>query len=125
MIDGPMPARAVVDDLVRRALAEDVGSGDVTTAATIPPGALGRGVLLAKAPMVVAGLDVARAVFAAVAGAAPLVFTPKVADGDRVVPGDGPCQCGGAGGGAADRRTHGAQPAPAALRHCHRHARLC
>ena len=38
--------------------------------------------------MVVAGLDVARAVFAEVAGVAPLVFTPKVADGDRVVPGD-------------------------------------
>ena len=71
MIDGPMPARAVVDDLVRRALAEDVGSGDVTTAATVPPGVRGRGVLLAKAPMVVAGLDVARAVFAAVAGADP------------------------------------------------------
>jgi len=88
MIDGPMPARAVVDDLVRRALAEDVGSGDVTTAATIPPGVHGRGVLLAKAPMVVAGLDVARAVFAEVAGTSPLVFTPKVADGDRVVPGD-------------------------------------
>ena len=88
MSDGPMPERAAVDDLVRRALAEDVGSGDVTTLATIPPGVRGRGVLLAKAPMVVAGLDVARAVFAEVAGSTPVVFTPTVADGDRVAPGD-------------------------------------
>ena len=88
MSDGPMPERAAVDDLVRRALAEDVGSGDVTTLATIPLGVRGRGVLLAKAPMVVAGLDVARAVFAEVAGSAPVVFTPTVADGDRVAPGD-------------------------------------
>ena len=88
MSDGPMPGRAVVDDLVRRALAEDVGSGDVTTLATIPLGVRGRGVLLAKAPMVVAGLDVARAVFAEVAGSTPVVFTPIVADGDRVGPGD-------------------------------------
>ena len=40
--------------------------------------------LLAKAPIVVAGLDVARAVFAQVAGADAIVFTPLVADGDRV-----------------------------------------
>ncbi len=65
----PAPDRTALDDLIRRALAEDVGSGDVTTRATIRPDARGRGVLLAKAPMVVAGLDVARAVFAQVAGA--------------------------------------------------------
>ena len=35
-------------DLVRRALAEDVGSGDVTTNATVPEAARGRGILLAK-----------------------------------------------------------------------------
>ena len=40
--------------------------------------------LLAKAPLVVAGLDVARAVFAEVAGADAIGFTPLVADGDRV-----------------------------------------
>ena len=73
--------------MIRRALTEDVGSGDVTTRATIRPEARGRGVLLAKAPMVVAGLDIARAVFAQVAGAEPVVFTPRVADGDRVGPG--------------------------------------
>jgi nicotinate-nucleotide pyrophosphorylase (carboxylating) len=79
---------AAVDELIQRALAEDVGSGDVTTGATVPPGSRGRGVLLAKAPMVVAGLDVARAVFAQAAGAGALVFSARVSDGDRAVSGD-------------------------------------
>jgi nicotinate-nucleotide pyrophosphorylase (carboxylating) len=46
-------------DLVRRALEEDVGRGDVTTRAAIDPGARGRGVLLMKSAGVVAGLEVA------------------------------------------------------------------
>ncbi len=84
MTDPRLPDRTALDDVIRRALAEDVGSGDVTTRATIRPEAQGRGVLLAKAPIVVAGLDIARAVFAQVAGAGAVVFTPLVADGDRV-----------------------------------------
>lgn len=46
-------------DLVRRALAEDAGRGDVTTHAAIDPQARGRGVLVMKSAGVVAGLDVA------------------------------------------------------------------
>lgn len=75
---------AEVDDLIRRALAEDIGPGDVTTAATVPQGAPGHGVLLAKAPMVVAGLDLARAVFDAVAAPVTTHFTAMVKDGDEV-----------------------------------------
>ena len=51
--------REAYDDLVRRALAEDIGRGDVTSQALIDADARGRGVLLAKSPCVVAGLDVA------------------------------------------------------------------
>ena len=54
--------------LVRAALAEDVGSGDITTEATVPATAVGRGILLAKSALVVAGLDVAEAVFQSVNG---------------------------------------------------------
>ncbi|MDR1990366.1 MAG: carboxylating nicotinate-nucleotide diphosphorylase [Acidobacteriaceae bacterium] len=46
-------------DLVSRALAEDVGSGDVTTAATVDPDEEARGIFLAKSSCVIAGLDVA------------------------------------------------------------------
>jgi nicotinate-nucleotide pyrophosphorylase (carboxylating) len=54
-----------VADVVARALAEDVGSGDVTTRATVPGGAQGVATITQKAPGVVFGLDVAEAAFRA------------------------------------------------------------
>src|SRR4051812_22722356 len=52
-----------MEDLVERALAEDVGSGDVTTEATVPADARARATITQKAPGVIYGLDVAEAVF--------------------------------------------------------------
>jgi len=46
-------------DLVRRALAEDMGRGDITTAGTVDPAARVRAIVLAKSPCVIAGLDIA------------------------------------------------------------------
>ena len=46
-------------ELVRRALAEDFGWGDVTTEAVIDPNQKARAVLVAKSPCVIAGLDIA------------------------------------------------------------------
>jgi nicotinate-nucleotide pyrophosphorylase (carboxylating) len=54
-----------LDAIVRRALDEDVGSGDVTTAATVPSGARARARITQKQPGVVFGLDAAEAVFRA------------------------------------------------------------
>jgi len=54
---------ALYRDLVGRALAEDVGRGDITTSATVEPALRGQGVLLAKSCLVVAGLPVAVEVF--------------------------------------------------------------
>jgi len=50
-------------DLVRAALSEDVGAGDITTNATVDPMQRGRGVFIIKAPTVVSGLDISREVF--------------------------------------------------------------
>ena len=50
-------------DLVDRALAEDVGSGDVTTEATVGAETRGRATITQKAPGVISGLDAAEAVF--------------------------------------------------------------
>jgi len=72
------------EDLVRRALDEDIGVGDVTTEATVAPDARGHGVLVAKSRLVVAGLEVAFAVFKAVAAERPLAIEALVHDGDRV-----------------------------------------
>jgi nicotinate-nucleotide pyrophosphorylase (carboxylating) len=57
--------RATLDELVSRALAEDVGEGDVTTAATVPENARARATITQKAPGVIYGLDAAQATFRA------------------------------------------------------------
>lgn len=54
---------ALYREIVRRALAEDLGWGDVTTDATIPPELRARGVIVAKSPCVLAGLDIAAETF--------------------------------------------------------------
>ncbi len=70
---------------IRRALAEDIGSGDVTTNCIVPPEAMMRGQIVAKQDGIVAGLDVARAVYREVD---PHVdFQPQVAEGARVTRG--------------------------------------
>ncbi len=48
---------------IARAIDEDLGHGDLTTDATIPPGRQGIGDLLAKSDLVVCGVPVVRAVF--------------------------------------------------------------
>ena len=52
---------AEIRQAVRAALAEDIGSGDVTTLATVPATATARAVMQAREPLVVAGLDFAEA----------------------------------------------------------------
>jgi len=47
------------NEVVARALAEDVGDGDVTTAATVPAQARARGLITQKAPGIVYGIDLA------------------------------------------------------------------
>jgi len=46
-------------ELVRQALTEDIGSGDITTEAIVPAGQRARGAFLVKQPCVIAGLDIA------------------------------------------------------------------
>jgi nicotinate-nucleotide pyrophosphorylase (carboxylating) len=56
-------ARAELEALVRRALDEDVGTGDVTTLATVAEGARARALVTQKAPGVIFGMDAAEATF--------------------------------------------------------------
>jgi nicotinate-nucleotide pyrophosphorylase (carboxylating) len=48
---------------VQAALAEDIGSGDATTLATVPPGLVARAVMRACEPLVIAGIEFVEAVF--------------------------------------------------------------
>ncbi|GAA5196904.1 carboxylating nicotinate-nucleotide diphosphorylase [Rugosimonospora acidiphila] len=97
---------AEVQDIVRRALAEDLGPDgvDVTSVATIPAEQTDTGDLVARAPGVVAGLAVAAAVFDLASSAATpahagspaggtaapggATFVAVAKDGERVVRGD-------------------------------------
>jgi len=54
---------ALYREVVRRALAEDLGWGDVTTEAVVPPTLRGRGSIVARVPCVLAGLEVAAETF--------------------------------------------------------------
>ena len=67
--------------VVELALAEDVGSGDVTSLGTVPEDALCTARIVVKESGIVAGIPVARAVFAALDDA--LVIDELAADGDH------------------------------------------
>jgi nicotinate-nucleotide pyrophosphorylase (carboxylating) len=72
--------------IVRLALAEDIGTGDITTNSTVPLETWSTGVFLAKAHGVLSGLRAAEAVFREVDERT--VFTPERADGDSFSPDD-------------------------------------
>lgn len=72
--------------IVRRALEEDIGQGDVTSQWTLPADLAGRGVFLAKADGILAGLEVAKEVFHQVS--ASVVWVAMRADGDAIHPGE-------------------------------------
>src|SRR5437867_10997509 len=73
---------AVALPLVKWALSEDVGSGDITTLNTLPSGVGARAAIVAKMPGVVAGVEVARLTFRELDPA--LKFEVLAADGTRV-----------------------------------------
>jgi nicotinate-nucleotide pyrophosphorylase (carboxylating) len=75
--------------IVRRALDEDIGAGDVTTGATVGADQRARGVLLVKADCVIAGLDVALEAFRLLEPGVPgIAATLRKHDGDRCAAGE-------------------------------------
>jgi nicotinate-nucleotide pyrophosphorylase (carboxylating) len=73
----------VLDPLIELAFEEDIGIGDITTDATVPPTQKGIGTLLAKSEGIVAGLPVAERVFETLDST--LTFRRLVKEGDAVV----------------------------------------
>ncbi|MGE5531315.1 MAG: carboxylating nicotinate-nucleotide diphosphorylase [Bacteroidota bacterium] len=76
----------VVSDLVARALAEDIGHGDITTQLTIPADRMGRAVFLAKQAGVLSGLYVAEECFRQVDPS--VQFETRKAEGEAFEVGD-------------------------------------
>lgn len=81
-----LPERRNWWPLVELALAEDIGSGDVTTPLVVAPGRRGEAVIEARQPLIVCGLGIAEAVFRALDPS--LSFRTETADGASAVAGD-------------------------------------
>lgn len=81
-----MPAD-LIHNIVRTALAEDVGAGDITTEVSVPADLPGTAVIIAKEPCVVAGLALVDAVFLELAGTTHAL----VRDGEVVAVGQRVC----------------------------------
>ncbi len=80
-----LPEAGEIRRAVQLALAEDLGSGDVTTRATVPETATATALMRAREPLVVAGLTLVEAAFRELSAA---VQTDRVArDGQRAAAG--------------------------------------
>jgi len=82
-----------VDELVRRALLEDIGPGDITTEATIPADRSCTAVIIAKEAGVLCGQPVAEATFRALDPR--LTYEVLVPEGSEVTPGQGVARISG------------------------------
>ena len=78
----------LIRNIVRTALAEDVGAGDITTEVSVPVDLLGTATIIAKEPCVVAGLALVEAAFRELGGQ---VQSLLVRDGDVVTTGQRVC----------------------------------
>ncbi|MCX7715607.1 MAG: carboxylating nicotinate-nucleotide diphosphorylase [Clostridia bacterium] len=75
-----------IDSILRRALDEDIGNGDITTMATVDSDTKIEGSFIAKEDGVICGLAVAKRVFELLDGDIEFIFNVK--DGDEVKKGD-------------------------------------
>ncbi|WDP93054.1 MAG: carboxylating nicotinate-nucleotide diphosphorylase [Desulfobacter sp.] len=76
----------MVDQIVRLALFEDTGLGDITTESILPESRKGRGIIVAKEDFILAGVDVACRTFREVD--AGLECIPRYKDGQSVASGE-------------------------------------
>jgi nicotinate-nucleotide pyrophosphorylase (carboxylating) len=75
-----------VEQLIDLAIEEDIGPGDITTDSLVPPDLEGQAFILAKEPLVLAGLETARRVFARFDD--QIVIEAAKGDGDLVQAGE-------------------------------------
>jgi nicotinate-nucleotide pyrophosphorylase (carboxylating) len=75
-----------LDQLIARALQEDIGDGDHSTLSCIPPDARGKAVLKIKQQGILAGMEVAERIFSF--RELEMVFTPFKKDGEAMLVGE-------------------------------------
>lgn len=77
-------------DLLKSFLSEDLGSGDITTETTVPAAQRARGEVIAKAPLVLAGIELFAEVFRLLDGASDAEIAYH--DGQELAPGQVPAR---------------------------------
>ncbi|MHC1774823.1 MAG: carboxylating nicotinate-nucleotide diphosphorylase [Lentimicrobium sp.] len=75
-----------IDEIIDKALAEDIGDGDHTSLSTIPGSANGKARLLVKQEGILSGMELARKIFNRVDDR--IVMHDLLKDGDRILPGN-------------------------------------
>jgi len=75
-----------INNIIDLALMEDIGPGDITTDNLVESDQYGTGIIIAKEPLVLAGLETARQTFLKIDPA--LVFITDYQDGDLIETGD-------------------------------------
>lgn len=73
-------------NIIETALREDLGPGDITTNNLVPPDTEGKGIIIAREPLVIAGLDVAKQVFESLDP--KVIIKPAYKDGDSIEGGE-------------------------------------
>jgi nicotinate-nucleotide pyrophosphorylase (carboxylating) len=76
------PDKQYIKNLIEQALKEDIGDGDITTDALIPDAMTSTATMVAKANGIIAGMEVAEAVFRFLSP--EIVWNPLVQDGDKI-----------------------------------------
>ncbi len=74
-----------IQKIVRSALKEDLGKGDITSELIVPDRERGEGIILVKEKGIIAGLEVAKLIFKQIDP--QLVFKPLIKDGIEAIPG--------------------------------------
>jgi len=85
-----LPDPSSYRELLRGFLAEDFGAGDITTNTVVPAGRRARGELIAKAPLVLAGVDLFLEVFRLLEPA--VIAEIRRNDGDELRAGESPVE---------------------------------
>lgn len=75
-----------IEEIIEKALSEDIGSGDHTSLSTIPASARGKARLIVKEDGVLSGMEIAAKVFSKVDP--EIVFSPILTDGEIIKKGD-------------------------------------
>ena len=84
---------AEIQKLIDTAIAEDIGDGDITSQAVIPPGTIFQGLMAARQDLVCAGLPIAKAIFETFSK--DIEFVAAAADGDHLAAGANLARLGG------------------------------